>query len=417
MNPQGTLLLVEDDATYRAMLRRYLEPRGFTVFTACDGAQALEKVRQRRFDLVLLDVVLPDTSGLELLRTLRESYSPTELPIVMATGQNQSSDVVEALRLGANDYLTKPFDYPVVLARVQTQLQLKQSVDQIRSLEQQLKKQNEELLHVNRQLRDDLEAAARVQMSLLPTTLPSVPGVSFAYRFRPCQTLAGDLLNVIVVDEERLALHVLDVVGHGVASALLAVMVSRVLNRLTQPSRSGPLNEGRLSRVQPGADNPLVAGKFALGPAEIADHLNREFAWDARVEQYFTLLFGFLNWKTREFRYVAAGHPGPILLPREGHGQVIRTSGFPIGFTDRAYEEQSITLKPGDRLYLYSDGLTEARNSDREPLEEDRLIGTLEEVRTAPLPQTLDVLVNVAERWSGATGPHDDISLLAVEMS
>src|SRR5262249_420129 len=160
----------------------------------------------------------------------RETYSPTELPIVMATGQNQSSDVVEALRLGANDYLTKPFDYPVVLARVQTQLQLKYSVDQIRNLEQQLKHQNDELLRANHQLQDDLQAAARVQMALLPTMLPSVPGASFAYRFRPCQTLAGDLLNVLVVDEDRLALHILDVVGHGVASALLAVMVSRVLN-------------------------------------------------------------------------------------------------------------------------------------------------------------------------------------------
>jgi sigma-B regulation protein RsbU (phosphoserine phosphatase) len=170
-------------------------------------------------------------------------------------------------------------------------------------------------------------------------------------------------------------------------------MVNRVLNRLTQGKAS----------VQP------------LGPAEIADHLNREFAWDTRIEQYFTLLFGLLNWRTGEFRYITAGHPGPIVLPREGPGRVLRTSGFPIGFTDRAYEEHSLILKPGDRLYLYSDGLPEARNPEREPLEEERLLGTLEQTRAAALPDTLDALLRRAEGWSGSAGPHDDISLLAVE--
>jgi sigma-B regulation protein RsbU (phosphoserine phosphatase) len=395
MNTEGTLLLVEDDPTYRLMLRRYLEPRGFATVAACDGAQALEQIRQRTFDLVLLDVLLPDMSGLDVLRKLREQYSATELPVVMATGQNQSSDVVEALRLGANDYLTKPFDYPVVLARVQTQLQLKRSVDQIRTLEHQLKHQNEQLLQANQRLNADLEAAARVQMALLPKVLPSVPGAVFAYRFRPCEALAGDLLNVTPINNHQMALHVLDVVGHGVASALLAVMVSRVLSRLTQGKTSLP----------------------ALGPAEVADHLNREFAWDPSIEQYFTLLFGLLDWRTGEFRYVSAGHPGPILLPRTGPGQVIRTSGFPIGFTDLAYEEQSLFLKPGDRLYLYSDGLTEARNAEREPLEEDRLLAALEESRSASLPDSLDALLHCAESWSAPAGPHDDISLLAVEMT
>lgn len=410
MRSQGTLLVVEDDVTYRTMLRRYLEPRGFTVVTAWDGAQAMEQICQQKFDLVLLDIVLPDTSGLELLRRLREMYSATELPIVMATGQNQSSDVVEALRLGANDYLTKPFDYPVVLARAQTQLQLKQSVDQIRGLEQRLKRQNDELLRANHRLQSDLEAASRVQMALLPSTLPAVPGASFAYRFRPCEALAGDLLNVLPVDEDRLALFILDVVGHGVASALLAVMVSRVLNRLTQGNRE------RLRLAPQRRSVPFPDG-IDMGAAEIADHLNREFAWDSRIEQYFTLLFGLLNWRTGEFRYVSAGHPGPILLPREGPGQIIRCSGFPIGFTDRAYEEQTLFLKQGDRLYLYSDGLAEARNAEREPLEEERLLGTVEQSRAIALPDSLDALLHCAEGWSGPGGPHDDISLLAVEMT
>src|SRR5262249_31297475 len=118
--PQGSLLIVDDDESNRAMLRAYLEPRGLTVTDAEDVSRALERLGQRRFDLDLLDVLMPGISGLKILELLRRTYSVTDLPIIMATAKDQSADVVAALQLGANDYLTKPFDFPVVLARVQT---------------------------------------------------------------------------------------------------------------------------------------------------------------------------------------------------------------------------------------------------------------------------------------------------------
>jgi response regulator RpfG family c-di-GMP phosphodiesterase len=107
------------------------------------------------------------------------------------------------LRLGANDYVTKPFDFPVVLARVQTQLALKRSVERIVRLEQSLAQRNAELEEANRCMKRDLETAAKVQAALLPREVPAMAGADFAWQFKPCTELAGDLLNIVPLGERR----------------------------------------------------------------------------------------------------------------------------------------------------------------------------------------------------------------------
>jgi sigma-B regulation protein RsbU (phosphoserine phosphatase) len=398
----GPVLVVDDDATNCAMLRHFLERHGLTVTEAADGNAALEWLGKQSFDLVLLDILMPGLSGLEVLRALRQNYSMTALPVIMATVKDDSAVVVEALRAGANDYLTKPFDFPVVLARVQTQLALKRSVEQITRLERSLAQRNTELEEANSRMKDDLDAAARVQEALLPTSLPCAPGVTFAWVFRPCAELAGDLLNVVAFGERSIALYVLDVVDHGVKSALLAVMVSRSLAQLHAAHGLEP---------SPGkAPSPLP-------PGEVAAHLNQSFPWDKRTEQFFTLLYGGLDLATREFRFVSAGHPGPLYLPCDGPAVFFKGSGLPIGLGGANYSEQSLSLQVGDRLYLYSDGVSEARNAQRQFFGEDRLQAVLEQGRTRPLQEGLDTVLRSVLEWCGQAPPHDDISLLAVEVT
>src|SRR6185437_8097164 len=124
----GTLLVVDDDELNRDMLSRRLERKGYQVAVSEDGPTALALVAGRAFDLVLLDVMMPGISGLEVLRILRERHTATELPVIMVTARDQSEDIVLALQLGANDYVTKPLDFAVVLARIETQVLLKRSV-------------------------------------------------------------------------------------------------------------------------------------------------------------------------------------------------------------------------------------------------------------------------------------------------
>jgi len=128
------LLVVDDNAENREMLSRRLRGQGFTIATAENGPEALRLLDETPFDLVLLDVVMPGMSGLEVLRDLRSRHDAADLPVIMATARDDSNDVVTALRLGANDYVTKPLDFPVVLARVATQLTLARAKARISSL-------------------------------------------------------------------------------------------------------------------------------------------------------------------------------------------------------------------------------------------------------------------------------------------
>jgi sigma-B regulation protein RsbU (phosphoserine phosphatase) len=401
MNPErGSLLIVDDDPAARVLLRHYLTPHGFDVTDAADGAAALALLERQRFDLVLLDVEMPPgPGGLEVLRNLRTLYSAADLPVMMATVRDGPSDIVEALNAGANDYVTKPFNLPVVLARLRTQHSLRQAVDRAQRLAQSLTHQNtaleqanEGLATVNRRMRHELAAAALVQEALLPAELPDLAGARFAWHYQPCAELAGDLLGLVGLDDRRACLYVLDVVDHGVKAALLAVMINRVLSRL------------------------LPASKGALSPIEVAAQLNQEFPWDMRTQQFFTLMLGVLDRQTGEFRFVSAGQPGPIHLPHGGEPKLFRLPGVPIGLGDGDYEEHRLSLGKGDRLYLYTDGLPEAMSPEGRAFTEERCGAVLAEARGLPLEEGLRKLVRTVEEWCAPRQPHDDLSLVAVEL-
>ena len=149
---QGSLLVVDDDAMNRDMLSRRLARHGYTVAVAEDGEQALKMIEGQTFDLVLLDIMMPGVSGLQVLEILRQRHSMADLPVIMATAKDESSDIVEALKLGANDYVTKPLDFPVVLARTESQLALKRAREEIHRLAARLEDQAAQLADWNRTL-------------------------------------------------------------------------------------------------------------------------------------------------------------------------------------------------------------------------------------------------------------------------
>src|SRR5215469_14531138 len=134
--PQRRLLVVDDNEMNRDMLARRLGRNGYLVDVAENAQQLVQRVKQNNVDLILLDIEMPEISGLDVLETLRKNYSPVKLPVIMVTAKNQSEDIVRALHLGANDYLTKPVDLPVALARIGTQLSLKQAQEALRESEE-----------------------------------------------------------------------------------------------------------------------------------------------------------------------------------------------------------------------------------------------------------------------------------------
>ncbi|MDP8916567.1 MAG: response regulator, partial [Pseudomonadota bacterium] len=143
--PKPRLLIVDDVFDNRAVLGRRFERRGYEVVEADCGERALELIAAETFDVVLLDVMMPDLDGREVLRRIRQTHGSTALPVIMVTAKSQSEDVVEALTLGANDYITKPVDFAVALARVQTQVGRKHAEAQVLLANQALSRANEDL--------------------------------------------------------------------------------------------------------------------------------------------------------------------------------------------------------------------------------------------------------------------------------
>jgi PAS domain S-box-containing protein len=248
-------------------------------------------------------------------------------------------------------------------------------------------------------LEEDLRLAARVQQALLPPREIRSGELRIAHAFQPCDDLAGDGVGIVALPENRLGLYILDVSGHGVGAALLSFTLAHLLS----PTVGGTLlteTVGAASRVVP--------------PALVAERLNRQFPMD-RTRQYFTLAYGVIDPSSGLFQYVMAGHSPPVLLSRGASPVVLSGAGFPIGMIDQAvFEEASLTLNPGDRLYLYTDGVTETWNGAEEEFGRSRLLGEIARWRDHPLREGLDRVLDAVRDWSA--GPlRDDVTLLAVE--
>lgn len=408
------ILVVEDEPETREMLLDLLGQDGWQVRAVGDGRQALAELTEPPeplCDVALLDVALPGLGGFDILSAVRERHAPLDLPVIMLTGLSTRDAVVKALGMGANDYVIKPPDIRIVRARIQTQLALKRAVEQSRRLERELQQRNRQLERVNlelaaanRQMRADLDSAARLQRSLLPTCPPRGAGLRWAWVYRPCEQLGGDIFDVFEIDSEHVGLYLLDVSGHGVKAALLSVALSRLL----APRRDQPC---LVRRGTPGNGD-----QQPTPPAVVAEELNRRFPFDECLEQYFTLFYGVLNAQTRELRYVCAGQPGPVLVPPAGPPRDLSRPVFAIGWVaEPQFAEERLVLRPGERLYVCSDGIEEARNAAREPFGRRRVIELLGASRGVSPERSLEALVEGAAGWRG--GPfEDDVSGLALEV-
>jgi sigma-B regulation protein RsbU (phosphoserine phosphatase) len=254
-----------------------------------------------------------------------------------------------------------------------------------------------QLHNAHRRLHRDLEAAAAIQKSLFPKAMPSVNGIRFAWALEASERLAGDSFNVFSVDADHVAFYLLDVSGHGVAAALQAVALTRVL--ASRPWPSSVLHH-------------------ILSPADVAMELNRQFPIDPNTWQYFTFLCGTLDVRTSELRFTSAGHPGPIYLPADAEPALFDAPGFPIGlFPDATYEEHRLVLKPGDRVLFHSDGATDATDAAGADFGRRRLVEAWAACRGASLEEAVTAVAGAIKRWSGDAGLQDDLTLLVVEAS
>ncbi len=265
----------------------------------------------------------------------------------------------------------------------------------------ELKQKEDRLRLANEKMKSDLQAAATIQRSLLPTSSPLFKGLRASWIFKPCDDLGGDMLNIFSLDENHLGFYVLDVTGHGVAASLLSVAASQFLSPYSESSFLRKLK----SRIKLSVESP----------AGVAEKLNRHFTANPDFLQMFTLFYGILNVESLELRYTCAGHPFPILVSG-GNPKVVGEVAVPIGVAyDSEYQEFSLKLKRGDRLYLYSDGIIEAKNAARELFSQKRLMELLSQTNGDSLPRSIEKIAAETEAWCKPLLPDDDVTILACE--
>ena len=396
--PAASILVVDDVSANLQVLTAMLKARGYKVRPVPSGKLALLAARKDPPDLILLDINMPEMDGYEVCKNLKSDEGLRGIPVIFISALNENLDKVNAFAIGGVDYLTKPFQMEELHARVETHLNL-------RRFQVALEQANARLEKANGRMSRDLEAAARIQKSFLPRETPAIPGVGFAWGYKPCDELAGDGLNIVSLGAGEVGLYVLDVSGHGVSAALLSVTLSRLLSPPSEPSSI---------LIGPSSDPDRPA---STPPAEVADRLNQLFPFDMATEQFATLIYGILDTSTRDFRYVAAGHAGPLHVPAAGPPTILENPTFPIGLAAEAYEERRLHLARGDRMYLYSDGLPDAMNPQGERFGDDRLLEAIDRTRSLPLAEGIAALLQQIDRWHGGSAPQDDISLLAVEVA
>jgi sigma-B regulation protein RsbU (phosphoserine phosphatase) len=274
---------------------------------------------------------------------------------------------------------------------------------EVRRAAEEVAAANALLRTANERMKAELDAAAIVQRALLPTSVPEHHRVRFAWRFKPCAELAGDLLDVFRLDEQRVGLYVLDVTGHGVAASLLSMAVGHVLSPRAQQS----------AFRRPGGEG---AAAFAE-PYEVVQRLNRDFSERGGPLQLFTICCAVLDLGTLELTYVSAGHPGPLRLTRRGEASVLNLPALPVGvMQDVVYEGARVRLAPGDRFLVYSDGIPEAQRPDGALFGEERLVETVRASAALDLEACADRVPDAVSEWTAPAAPHDDISLVALEI-
>ncbi len=320
---RGRILVVDDEPVVLQVMINYLTLEGYEVVTAASGPQALERIDQSSFDLVLLDIMLPRISGYEVCRLIREKRSPYELPVLMLTARNKPDDVVAGLEAGANDYLTKPVNRQELLARVGSLISLQNSV-----------KLNNELSIIKR----DIQIAHEIQKSVLSQEFPAIDGVDIALKYEPMTKLGGDFYDIQMVGPGLLGILLADVSGHGIPAAFICAMLKVAYSFHRQD-----------------AGNPSV----------LMSHISNTML-NYTGGQFITACYACIDLVERKLRQSNAGH-WPLIIWRKKEQRLLADleNSMPIGwYAEKEYPIMEADILPGDRVILYTDGILEARNTD-----------------------------------------------------
>ena len=385
MNQPSTVLVVDDNRVNRRLLAAILKKDGCEILEAEDGALAVEIAREEQPDLILLDIMMPGTDGFQACTQLKADPKTAEIPVIFLSALSETSNKVKGLTLGAVDYIPKPFERAEVVARVRSHLELQRLTRRLRERQ--------------RQLDEDLAAAAEIQRSLLPAALSDASEVSIDWKFLPCERIGGDVFNFSALDERHVSVYMIDVAGHGVPAAMVTVSVARSLSPET----------GYVVTKTPGGATEVTR------PSVVLDRLDAEYPIE-RFGKHFTIAYLVLDRLTGRLRYSLGGHPPLLVIRKNGAIEWLQEGGALIGLGGLVpFEEGECQLEPGDRFYLYTDGIPEFECPEGTFFGEERMAASLARAQPETLGDACEVLLAELRDFGEGEDYQDDVTLLGVE--
>jgi sigma-B regulation protein RsbU (phosphoserine phosphatase) len=379
------ILVVDDNDDNCYVLTHYLDIEGYrNIEVAHDGEQALARLEDGPFDLMLLDVMMPKVDGYQVLQALKAQGRLHNIPVIMISALNEMNSVVRCIELGAVDYLTKPFDPVLLRARIGASLEKKRLRDQVQT-------------HLAR-LEAELNAARQLQMGMVSTVFPDPTRLSPVELFasmEPAREVGGDLYDFFYSDDGTLYFLVGDVSGKGMPAALFMAR-AKSLVRLTAELMRAP-------------------GGGPASPSDIITRVNRELCQDNASMMFVTMFFATLAPESGEVEYCNAGHNAPYHVRGGTLAAIDGPRGMILGVgRDAVYATGRLSLAPGDSIYVFTDGVTEAADSSGEMFSEGRLETVLRAAAGCSSAHMVKSVAAAVRDFVGSALPSDDITMLAI---
>jgi sigma-B regulation protein RsbU (phosphoserine phosphatase) len=362
------ILVVDDDITTNTILQKIMARAGFAATAAYTAAEAHNRVRDQVPDLVLLDINLPDADGLDVCHQLRGSARTSRTPVLFISANHDLATKVRGFEAGAVDYIPKPFAFEEVVARVSTHLRLKQAYESLADLQA-----------------ERVQRLTRAQEILMPRPA-DLPAAQFAVSMQQVLQAGGDFYDVIPVGGNVFDYIVADASGHDLAAALWTAALKALLGEYASPINS---------------------------PRDVLQSINSALGRILPPGVFFTLIYARLNRQTGRLSLANAGHPPAIVMHRQAdQSTIVHQEGDVLGaFADGSFGAMDLQLRPGDRFFLYSDGLIEWSGQRETGLH--RLLSACDGSRTGTLQENVSAVFAAVAAEAAAK---DDVLFMGVEV-
>jgi sigma-B regulation protein RsbU (phosphoserine phosphatase) len=387
---QPRILIADDQPDVQRALALLLKGHGYVIEAVSSPAELLEVIAKSEFDVLLMDLnyARDTTSGREGLDLLTQLQTMQGIPpIVVMTGWATVGIAIEAMRGGVTDFVEKPWSNTKLLEILQKQIALGRGRREsaIRAAqESDAHKQIESQLHAQEH---EINEARAIQEGFLPKDIPQISGYEIVGAWQSARIVGGDYFDVLPFDDNILGLCIADVAGKGMPAALLMSNLQAAVRGLAST---------------------------AFPPNELAERWNALLLRNIAIDRFITFFYAQLDGGSGELRYVNAGHNAPVVMHRDGSHHRLEIGGGVLGiFPRQKFELGTITLERGDRMVLFTDGVTEAGNLDGEEFGEERLIDLIRDHRTISAKDLQQQILTAAgdftrHNWS------DDATLLVV---